>query len=79
MPGHSHTPVTFSREEIAEIRVMLTTWDKPPICPRCEGNLAVEEPDVEELKGRVYLVCDACNRTAFVSREPDQRPFNLYG
>ncbi len=53
MPSESHTPVTFSREEIAEIRVMLTIWDKPPICPKCEGDLSVEVPDVDELKGQV--------------------------
>jgi hypothetical protein len=79
MHEHSHTPVTFSREEIAQIRLMLTTPDKLPTCPRCEGNLSVEEPDVQELKGHVYLRCQACNRTAFVSREPRHRPFDLYG
>ena len=79
MPEDSQTPVTFSREEIAEIRVMLTTWDGPPVCPKCQGDLRVEEPDVEELKGRVSLKCDICNRTAFVSRERHNRPFDLYG
>jgi len=78
MSDHSDTPVTFSREEIAEIRVMLSTWDKPPTCPRCENELRVEEPDIEELKGQVYVKCHACNRTAFVSREPRQRPSDLY-
>jgi len=72
------TPVTFSREEIAEIRVMLATWDKPPTCPRCEGDLRVEESDLGELKEQVYLMCHACNRTAFISREPPQPPFDLY-
>jgi transposase-like protein len=79
MPDRSNTPVTFSREEIAEIRVMLTSWDKPPVCPRCEGELSVEEPEVEELKGHVYLKCLSCHRTAFVSREPPHRKFDLYG
>ena len=68
MHSNPHTPVTFSREEIAEIRIMLTTWDKPPTCPRCECTLSVEEPDLDELKGKVYLKCGACNRTAFISR-----------
>jgi len=77
MPDRSDTPVTFSREEIAEIRVMLTTWGKPPICPRCQGELSVEEPDVEELKGHVYLKCRSCHRTAFVSRTPPHRQFDL--
>ena len=77
MSDHSDTPVTFSREEIAEIRVMLTTWNKPPICPRCEGDLSVEESGLGELEGQVYLKCHACNRAAFVSREPPQRPFDL--
>jgi hypothetical protein len=71
------TPVTFSREEIAEIRVMLSTWEKPPICPKCENELMVEQLEGEQLKGQVYLMCPACNRTAFVSREPLQRPFDL--
>ena len=73
-----NTPVTFSREEIAEIRVMLATWDKPPICPKCKNELRVEEPDTEQLKGRVYLKCHACNRTAFISREPPHPPFDFY-
>ena len=72
------TPVTFSREEIAKIRVMLTTWDKPPTCPRCENELIVEEPEIEQLKGQVYLKCQACSRTAFVSREPRQHPRDHY-
>ena len=78
MRTESQTPVTFSREEIAEIRVMLTMWDNPPVCPRCEGDLSVEEPDAEELKGHVYLKCHPCKRTAFVSREPRRRLFDLY-
>ena len=76
--GSRSTPVTFSREEIAEIRVMLATWDKPPTCPRCENGLRVEEPEIEQLRGQIYLKCQACNRTAFVSREPGQRRFDLY-
>ncbi len=71
------TPVTFSREEIAEIRVMLSTWDKPPICPKCKNEFRVEEPDADQLKGQVYLKCHACHRTAFISREPRERPFDL--
>ncbi len=77
MSDHSDTPVTFSREEIAEIRVMLATWNKPPTCPRCEGDLSVGESGLGELEGQVYLMCHACNRAAFVSREPPQRPFDL--
>ncbi|UCG88218.1 MAG: hypothetical protein JSW71_06645 [Gemmatimonadota bacterium] len=79
MPEDSRTPVTFSRKEIAEIHKMLTTWDKPPVCPRCESSLRVEESGLGELKGHVYLKCHACNRTAFVSREPPQPPFDLHG
>ena len=73
-----NTPVTFSREEIAEIRVMLAMWDKPPTCPRCENELTIQEPEGERLKGQVYLMCPACHRAAFVSREPRQRPNDLY-
>ncbi|UCG89514.1 MAG: hypothetical protein JSW71_23935 [Gemmatimonadota bacterium] len=62
------TPVTFSREEIAEIRVMLSTWSTPTICPRCKGDLTVEQQEAEELRGRIYLACRACNRMAFISR-----------
>jgi transcription elongation factor Elf1 len=79
MSGDSHnTPVTFSRDEIAEIRVMLATWDKALTCPRCKNELRVEEPDADQLKGQIYLKCHACNRTAFVSREPHQRPPDFY-
>jgi ribosomal protein S27AE len=77
MPDRSDTPVTFSREEIAEIREMLITRDNPPICPRCQGELTVEEPDVEALKEHVYLKCGSCHRTAFVSRTPPHRQFDL--
>ncbi len=73
-----NTPATFSRDEIAKIRVMLTTWDKPPTCPRCENELKAQELVGERLKGQVYLKCHACNRTAFVSREPRQRPPDFY-
>jgi hypothetical protein len=41
MRHESYTPVTFSGEEIAEIRVMLSTWEKPPVCSRCESELTV--------------------------------------
>jgi transposase-like protein len=78
MSGDHRTPVTFSREEIEEIRMMLTTWDKPPTCPRCKNELRVEKPDMEQLKGQVYVKCHACSRTAFVSRGPRQRPSDLY-
>ena len=64
-----NTPVTFSREEIAEIRVMLTTWEKPPICPRCENELLIGEPG-EQPEGQIYLICSACHRAAFISGEP---------
>jgi len=67
MPRHSHTPVTFSREEIAEIRLMLTTWDKPPSCPKCEIELTVEEMGEEQLKRQLHVSCQACNRTGFIS------------
>jgi transcription elongation factor Elf1 len=70
MSPASITPVTFSREEIAKIREMLRTWEKPPVCPRCGGELVVEEPELEELKGRVYLKCKPCNRSAFASITP---------
>ena len=68
MSSDYSTPVMFSREEVAEIRVMLAEWDKPPTCPRCESTLRVETPDLDEFKGRVYVKCDVCNRTAFMSR-----------
>ena len=77
MSRDSRTPVTFSREEIAEIRVMLSTWEKPPICPKCENELTVEEPEGEHLKAQVYLTCPACSRTAFVSGRARQHPFDL--
>lgn len=60
------TPVTFSREEIAEIRVMLSTWEKPPICPKCEIELTVEEVGEEQLKRQLHVSCQVCNRTGFI-------------
>jgi len=77
MSGESHTPITFSREEIAAIREMFRTG-KPAVCAKCGSDLKVEEPEVEELKGQVYLKCQPCNRTAFVSKEPPKRRFDLY-
>ena len=73
-----NTPATFSRDEIAEIRVMLTTWDKPPTCPRCENELKTQELVGERLKGQVYFMCLSCHRAAFVSREPRQPPRDLH-
>ena len=66
-----NTPVTFSREEIAEIRKMIEIWDKPPSCPRCEDELLVGEPG-EQPVGQIYLICSACHRAAFISKERGQ-------
>jgi hypothetical protein len=73
------TPITFSRTEVGVISELLNTPDKPILCPKCESSLKVEESGLGELEGQVYLKCHACNRTAFISREPSQPPFDLYG
>ena len=72
----SNTPVTFSREERVDIREMLTTWDKPSVCPRCEGSLRVEEVGGEPFAGKLYVSCEHCYRTAFIPIQPRGGSFN---
>jgi len=68
MREESSTPVTFSREEMAEIREMLNTLDATPICPRCREGLVVEElvDRGNPLSGSLYLKCLTCRRSAFI-------------
>jgi tRNA(Ile2) C34 agmatinyltransferase TiaS len=63
------TPLTFSREEIREIRKMLRDWQENPVCPRCGRHLTVvgpesvpgDEPDIW------HVTCKPCRRAAFVA------------
>ena len=68
MREESSTPVTFSRDEIAEIREMLHTSDSAPTCPRCKETLTVEElaERGNPLAGSLYLKCLTCRRSAFI-------------
>ncbi len=69
MPDEARPPATFSHEEIKVIRHMLSTWDKPAVCPRCDRGLEVSGPVAGG--GSVGLVwrveCSACDRMAFVT------------
>ena len=60
LPEHPHTPVTFSREEMAEISAMLAKSGKPPTCPRCDGKLEVQGLIDVSLGHRFYVACDPC-------------------
>jgi hypothetical protein len=75
MREESITPVTFSREEIAEIRVMLKTADKPASCPRCTEKLKIDGPiGGGPLDDCFYVKCQACRRTGFITKTPpDER------
>lgn len=69
MPDDAKPPATFSHEEIKVIRHMLSTWDKPAVCPKCDSELSVSGPVAGG--GSVGLVwrveCEACDRMAFVA------------
>jgi len=64
----SNTPVTFSLEERLQIREMLATGDKTTVCPRCENGLRVEEVGGGPFVGQIYVSCEPCYRTAFISK-----------
>ena len=72
MREESSTPVTFSREEMAEIREMLNTLDATPMCPRCRDPLMVEElvDRGNPMAGSLYLKCLTCRRSAFIRQTP---------
>jgi len=72
MREESSTPVTFSREEMAEIREMLNTLDSTPICPRCREALMIEElvDRGNPLAGSLYMKCLTCRRSAFIRQNP---------
>jgi hypothetical protein len=80
MPQRSHTPVKFSRSDVSAIREMLRTGDKPALCPRCTDRLKVDGPVANggPLDGCFHVRCQACRRTAFITKTRPTRSFNLY-
>jgi hypothetical protein len=80
MPQRSHTPVKFSRSDVSAIREMLRTGDKPALCPRCTDRLKVDGPVANggPLDGCFHVRCQACRRTAFITKTRPARSFNLY-
>ncbi len=73
-PDAYDTPVTFSREEVREIREILGK-DLPLQCPHCGSGLQVRGPVAGGgTQGPVwYARCDACHRGGFVSEVPGSR------
>jgi hypothetical protein len=68
-PHDSITPVTFSREELREIRRMLLEWQENPVCPRCGRHLTVVEPGPGGATGpnMWHVSCPPCRRAAFIA------------
>ena len=73
-PDEFDTPVTFSREEVRELREILGK-DLPLRCPHCDSSLKVRGPVAGGgTVGPVWHAgCDACHRGAFVAEVGDSR------
>ncbi|NIM47751.1 MAG: hypothetical protein GTN62_00180 [Gemmatimonadales bacterium] len=66
------TPVTYSREELREIRDSMAVPGAPPVCPLCGRELTVGKPIARSGdQGTIWHVrCKPCRRSAFVKEEP---------
>ncbi len=80
MPQRFHTPLKFSCSDVSAIREMLSTGDKPALCPRCTDRLKVDGPIANggPLDGCFHVRCPACRRTTFITKARPARSFNLY-
>jgi hypothetical protein len=68
----SNTPVPFSPGDISRIREVLSTSDKHPTCPLCEGKLKISGPEGGGFAmPTVWRVeCPPCNRAAIFTDFP---------
>lgn len=72
MSDTKDTPVMFAREDTSRIREMLSQPERPPLCPRCDGELTVSGPvSAGETVGPVFhVVCGPCRRHAAIRDVP---------
>ena len=75
MTKESRPSESFSREETAAIRRILSTRNAAYVCPRCGGALALEGPVAGGGSvGFVWRVeCPTCDLTAFVAENVARR------
>ena len=75
MSEPSDTPVTFSREEVRQIRDLMATPRARVACPLCGETLLLVGPlaDVGS-QGPLYEVtCRPCHRSAIITEAPGLR------
>ena len=75
MTKESRPSESFSRDETAAIRRILSTRNAAPVCPRCGGALELEGPVAGGGSvGFVWRVeCPTCDLTAFVAENMARR------
>ncbi len=72
MPTHRNTPLTFSREEMRQIRAQLNTPRARVECPICGEALTLIGPIVcDNSMGPTFeVVCEPCLRTTILTDVP---------
>ena len=71
-PESRKTPITFSREETAQIRRLIVTPDARVACPRCDGDLEIGHPIAGGTVAIYWeLNCPHCNRSLIVRDLPE--------
>ena len=65
------TPIPFSSDEARQISDAIAAGGTP-VCPRCNGHLALDEP-LDRGDGTLIraLHCEACGQTAILTVPPD--------
>jgi hypothetical protein len=66
------TPVTFSRDEIRQIRELMSTPRARVVCPLCEATLMLIGPiEVHGKTGPTFEVtCRRCHRSSIITDVP---------
>jgi ribosomal protein S27E len=72
VPESRNTPMTFSREEIRQIRSLMNTPDARVACPLCGETLVIVGPIVcdNSLGPTLEVMCEPCHRTTIVTDSP---------
>ena len=72
MPNHRNTPMTFSRNEVRQIRALISTPRARVACPLCDKTLILIGPIVcDNSMGPTFEVtCESCHRTTIITDVP---------
>jgi ribosomal protein S27E len=72
MSKHRKTPVTFSREEVRQIRDLMDTPRARVACPLCTKTLMLVGPIASDNSlGRTFEVtCEYCRRSTIINDPP---------